>query len=173
MSTLAEILTTEIRMFPGRFIFTIARGRAEFWKSFDAISWLNEMKMRILYHAMSKASSSAGFASTYWNTTQRSRVPPPLVAMRNCSNKLQGISWPLISSSFKKLTILSEKYKIKNVELGFCVMGHQSFNSLENEGLISLLQTFVNIASNVGCFNVKDVLFGRKTISDFSKQKVS
>ena len=175
MSTPAEILNTEIKMFPGRFTLTIARGRAEFWKSFDAISRLNDNEdgnsiPRIVegYFVCRFCKHVLKYDSKIIGSSTLSRHA------ENCY-KLQGISQPLISSTFKKLTVLSEKQKnkIKNAELGFCVMGHQSFNSLENEGLIGLLQTFVNIASNVGCFNVKGVLFGRKTISDFSKQKVS
>ena len=40
----------------------------------------------------------------------------------------------------------SEKLAIKDAELRFCVHGYHSFNSLENDGHNTLIQTFVNIA---------------------------
>ena len=65
----------------------------------------------------------------------------------------------------------AEKQGIKESQLQYCVQGHHSFKSLENEGLHSLLQTMVNIAAKHGRFDVKDLLYGRKTISEFSKLK--
>ena len=58
-----------------------------------------------------------------------------------------------------------EKLDIKNAQLQYCVRGYHSFNSLENEAMTSLLQQMVNLASKHGRFCVKDVLYGRKTIS--------
>ena len=66
-----------------------------------------------------------------------------------------------------------ERLEIKNVELEFCVRGSHSFNSLENHGLITLLQQLVNIAGKLRSFDVKDVLYGRKTISSFCKEKAA
>ena len=65
----------------------------------------------------------------------------------------------------------AEKQGIKESQLQYCVRDHHSFKSLENEGLHSLLQTMVNIAAKHGRFDVKDILYGRKIISEFSKQK--
>ena len=65
----------------------------------------------------------------------------------------------------------AKKQGIKESQLQYCVQGHHSFKSLENEGLHSLLQTMVNIAAKHGRFDVKDLLYGRKTISEFSKLK--
>ena len=65
----------------------------------------------------------------------------------------------------------AEKQGIEESQLQYCVRGHHSFKSLENEGLRSLLQTMVTISAKHGRFDVKDLLYGRKTISEFSKLK--
>ena len=55
----------------------------------------------------------------------------------------------------------------------FCVRGYHSFNSLENDGLNTLIQTFVNIAGKYEVFEVKDSLYSRNTISSFSREKAA
>ena len=82
----------------------------------------------------------------------------------------------LLTSHFNSKSIKlndSERLKIKNAELEFCVRGNHFFNSLENDDLITLLQQLVNIASEHGSFDVKDVLYERKTISSFCKEKAA
>ena len=73
----------------------------------------------------------------------------------------------------KKTLKLSESAKlaIKDAELQFCVRGYHSFNSLENDGLNALIQTFVNIAGKYGVFELKDLLHSRNTISSFFREK--
>ena len=80
---------------------------------------------------------------------------------------------PQLTSLFNKKIKLTnaEKQGTKESQLQYCVRGHHSFKSLENEGLRSLLQTMVNIAAKHERFDVKDVLYGRKTISEFSQLK--
>ena len=63
-----------------------------------------------------------------------------------------------------------EKLDIRNAKLEFCVRGYHRFNFLENEGMITLLQTFVDIYSRRSGFDVRDVLYGRNTISTFAKK---
>ena len=82
----------------------------------------------------------------------------------------------LLTSIFNKKTPKlseSEKLAIKDAELQFCVRGYHSFNSLENDDLNTLIQTFVNIAGKYGVFEVKDLLYSRNTISLFSREKVA
>ena len=67
----------------------------------------------------------------------------------------------------------SEKLAIKDAELQFCVRGYHSFNSLKNDSLNTLIQTFVNIAGKYGVFEVKDLLYSRNTISSFSREKAA
>ena len=55
----------------------------------------------------------------------------------------------------------------------FCVRGYHSFNSLENEGFNTLIQTFLNIAGKYGVLEVKDLLYSRNTISSFSGKKAA
>ena len=67
----------------------------------------------------------------------------------------------------------SETLAIKDAELQLCVRGYHSFNSLENDGLNTLIQTYVNIAEKYGVFEVKDLLYSRNTISSFSREKAA
>ena len=67
----------------------------------------------------------------------------------------------------------SEKLAIKDSKLQFCVCGYHSFNSLENNGLNTLIQTFVNIAGKYGVFEVKDLLYSKNTISSFFREKAA
>ena len=66
-----------------------------------------------------------------------------------------------------------EKLDIKNAELEFCMRGYHSFNSSKNEGLITLLQTFVNIVIKDDPFDMRDVLYTRNGISTFPKEKAA
>ena len=47
---------------------------------------------------------------------------------------------------------------MKNAELQFCVRSYHSFKSLKIDGLVTLLQTFVNTAGKYGRFDVKHAL---------------
>jgi len=61
----------------------------------------------------------------------------------------------------------SEKLDIKIAELEFCICGYHAFHALENHSLVNVLQQSVNNAGEHGGFDVKDVLYGRNTISSF------
>ncbi|CAF1361809.1 unnamed protein product [Rotaria sp. Silwood1] len=63
---------------------------------------------------------------------------------------------------------LPDKYKlkIKDAELKFVVAGSHSFNSLENDGLLQLFQTGIDIGANLGLLDVKDIFYGRQTIRE-------
>ena len=50
---------------------------------------------------------------------------------------------------------------------------YHSFNSLENDSLNTLIQTFVNIAGKYGVFEVKDLLYSRNTIFSFAREKAA
>ena len=47
-----------------------------------------------------------------------------------------------------------------------------SFNSLENDDLITLLEQLVNIAGKRGSFDVKDVLYRKKTYLYFANRRL-
>jgi hypothetical protein len=61
---------------------------------------------------------------------------------------------------------LSEKFKLKlkDAELKYIVAGSHSFHSLENDGILELVQVGIDIGANVGSLNVKDIFYGRQTI---------
>ena len=61
--------------------------------------------------------------------------------------------------------------KLKDAELKFVVAGAHSFNLLENGGIIDLVQTAIEIGSQIGNVDVSEVFYGRKTIRSeaFSK----
>ncbi|CAF4008178.1 unnamed protein product, partial [Rotaria sordida] len=63
---------------------------------------------------------------------------------------------------------LPEKYKskLKDAELKFIVGGSHSFNSLENNGLLNLVQTSIEIGANIGSVDVHDNFYGRQTIRE-------
>ena len=111
MSTPAEILNTEIKMFPGLFTFTIARGRAEFWKSFDAISRLNDNEDGNSIPRFVEGFFVCRFCKHVLKYDSKITGSSTLSRHAENWNKLQGISQPLISSTFKKLTVPSEKQK--------------------------------------------------------------
>ena len=79
---------------------------------------------------------------------------------------------PILIKKTLKLS-KSEKLAIKNSALHFCVRGYHSFNSLKNDGLNTLIQTFVNIAGKYKVFEVKNLLYGRNTISSFFREKAA
>ncbi len=55
---------------------------------------------------------------------------------------------------------------MKNAELKFIVAGSHSLNSLENNGILELLQVGIEIGSNYGMIDIHDVFYGRKTIRE-------
>ncbi|CAF1647204.1 unnamed protein product, partial [Didymodactylos carnosus] len=63
---------------------------------------------------------------------------------------------------------ISDKYqaKLKDAELKFVVAGSHSFNSLENNGILELLQVRIEIGGHYGLMDVHDVFYGRKTIRE-------
>ena len=63
------------------------------------------------------------------------------------------------------------KNKLKDAELKFVAAGAHSFNSLENDGILDLLQTAIEIGAHIGHGYVSEVFYGRKTIRSeaFSK----
>ena len=54
--------------------------------------------------------------------------------------------------------------KLKDAELKFVTAGSHSFNSLENGGLLDLLQVGIEIRAEHGLVNIKHIFYGRKTI---------
>ena len=93
-----------------------------------------------------------------------------------CKPRQSKYKQQLLTFHFNKKTLkLSEsgKLAIKDVKLQFCVRGYHSFNSLENDGLNTLIQTFVNIAEKYGVCEVKDLLYSRNTICSFSREKAA
>ena len=94
----------------------------------------------------------------------------------NCKPRQSQYKQQLLTSHFNKKTLKlseSEKLAIKDAELQFCVREYHSFNSLDNDGLNTLIQTFVNIAEKYGVFEVKDLLYSKNTISSFSREKAA
>ena len=63
---------------------------------------------------------------------------------------------------------LPEKYKLKlkNAELKFIVAGSHSFRSLENDEILQLVQTGIDIGANIGLVDVHDIFYGRQTVRE-------
>ena len=54
--------------------------------------------------------------------------------------------------------------QLKDAELTFVTAGSHSFNALENDGVLDLVQTAIDIGAQMGKVNVRDIFYGRKTI---------
>ena len=54
--------------------------------------------------------------------------------------------------------------KMNDAELKFITTESRSFNVLENDGVLSLVQTAIDIGVQMGRVNVCDVFYRRKTI---------
>ena len=59
---------------------------------------------------------------------------------------------------------LSENLKL--AETRFVISGMHSFQSVEEEGLIQLAQTCINISNEVGNVDINSIWYGRKTVRD-------
>ena len=63
----------------------------------------------------------------------------------------------------------AEKDSLKLLQMKHVVLGHHSFNSTEEPGLVALLQGMVDLGSKHGKFDTKLHLFGRNTVLVASK----
>ncbi|CAF1065284.1 unnamed protein product, partial [Rotaria sordida] len=57
--------------------------------------------------------------------------------------------------------------KLKDAELKFVVAGSHSLNSLENNGILELLQVDIKIGSHYGMLDMHDIFYGHKTIREY------
>jgi hypothetical protein len=74
-------------------------------------------------------------------------------------------------SFYKKSLPEKYKLKLKDAELKYVVAGSHSFRSLENDGILDLLQVGIDIGTNVGLVNVKDIFYLRQTIREEASVK--
>jgi hypothetical protein len=170
MSSAAQQLTNELKAFPGRFVLKPTEGKSDFWGSFCLI---------IRTEGTSSDSDISGYVVCKRCKSALTYNPKGTGSShlrRHHYSCDKGVlakgQQTLVSTVARKVTLSEqEKFDMKRAELGFVVLGHQSFNSLENEGLTSLMQLMVTLGSKHGRFNVSDVFFGLKTISTFCKQK--
>ena len=154
-------LTCELKRYPERFFFSTAPGRAEFCKTISVVARCSDQE-------------NANATDTQPKTLPGIVVCTVCKSVLNYDCKKSGSSHikrhaehckpephgskkqQLLTSHFNNKSIKlndSEKLEIKNAELEFCMCGSHSFNSLENDGLITLLQQLVNIAGKHGSFD--------------------
>ena len=67
----------------------------------------------------------------------------------------------------------AEKDSLKLLQMKHVVLGHHSFNSTEEPGLVALLQGMVDLGSKHGKFDIKLHLFGTKTVASCLKGEVT
>ena len=86
----------------------------------------------------------------------------------NQGHNVQTTAFGIQPKSVFNKNALPEKYKLKlkDAELKFIVAGSHSFNALENDGILNLIQTGIEIGANFGLVDVKDIFYGRKTIRE-------
>ena len=176
---MSKHLISEVQNFPERFNFLPAPGRSDFWKT-----------IRIVIRRVQSEGAGA-------SDVQATESPlPGVVSCSICKcilkydSKSTGSSHvkrhtehckpskgkqELLTSLLNKKTLKlneSEKVNIKNAELQFCVRGYHSFNSLENDGLVTLLQTFANTAAKHRRFDVKHALYAETLSPHFAKKRL-
>lgn len=178
MQTIHE-LSKELQRHPERFTFSPAPGRSEFWRTMKVVARRCQptnavigvtpeiltgivscgvCKLVLKYDCQKTGSSHIKRHSEHCKPGPHGKKKQQL--MLQFANKTLRLSE-------------SEKLDIKTAELEFCVRGYHAFHSVENDGLIKLLQQFVNMSATHGRFNVSDVIYGRKTISLYCKEKAA
>ena len=65
------------------------------------------------------------------------------------------------------------KTQLKDAELKFVTAGSHSFNALENNGVLDLIQTSIDIGAQMGKVDVRDIFYGRKTIRSEAMVKIN
>ncbi|CAF1985905.1 unnamed protein product [Rotaria magnacalcarata] len=91
------------------------------------------------------------------------------ISLTNNKEQNVQITTPSIHPKFafnKKALPAKYKLKLKDAELKFVVASSHSFNSLENGGILNLIQTSIEIGANFGLADVQDIFYGRKTIRE-------
>ena len=176
---MSKHLISEVQNHPERFNFLPAPGRSDFWKTIRIVTRRVQSEDAGVSDVQSTESPLPGIVSCSickCILKHDSKSTGSSHAKRHTEHcKPSKGKQELLTSLLNKKTLKlneSEKVNIKNAELQFCVRGYHSFNSLENDGLVTLLQTFANTAAKHGRFDVKDALYGRNTISSFCKEKV-
>ena len=176
---MSKHLISEVQNHPERFNFLPAPGRSDFWKTIRIVTRRLQSEDAGASDVQATESPLPGIVSCsickcilkYDSKSTGSSHVKRHTEHCKPSNGKQELLTSLLNKKTLKLNE-SEKVNIKNAQLQFCVRGYHSFNSLENDGLVTLLQTFANTAAKHGRFDVKHTLYGRNTISSFCKEKV-
>lgn len=97
---------------------------------------------------------------------KRNKVINNIQSSISTASSSTTITQPSISQFAYNKNQLNENLadKLKDAELKFVTAGSHSFNTLENGGLLDLLQVGIEIGAKQGMVNVKDIFYGRKTI---------
>ena len=162
-------LTREMQNHSKRFQFLLAQGRSEFRKNMKVVARCSQSNDTETKNVTTLSSLDGIVVCCICKsvlkydsrTTGFSHIKRHAENCKPCQSKYKQ---QLHTSHFNKKTLKlseSEKLAIKDAELQF--RGYHSFNSLENEGLNTLIETFVNIAGKYGVFEVKDLLYSRST----------
>jgi hypothetical protein len=67
----------------------------------------------------------------------------------------------------KKTLSVSSQVELKKAEAAFVISGELSFLALEDDGLLKLAQTLVDIGATYGKLPIENIWYGRKTIRDY------
>ncbi|CAF4039817.1 unnamed protein product, partial [Rotaria magnacalcarata] len=103
------------------------------------------------------SSSSTIISSTSTDAVPKESAPVQTLIPRFAYNKSQ------LSEQLQR--------KLKDAELKFVAAGSHSFNALENDGVLDLVQTTIDIGAQMGKVNVHEIFYGRKTIRNESIAK--
>ena len=107
------------------------------------------------FHAHVKQYRPNSSAITFSTSTTTSGVPKESAPVQTLMPR----------SSYNKNQLSQQLQRnLKGAELKFITAGSHSFNALENDGVLYLVQTAIDIGAQMGRVNVRDVFYGRKTI---------
>jgi len=144
---------------------TSANVKSEIWKKFSLVFEIKEneeipvnyycacIKCNKVYQFKDSAGKNFGTKNQQEHFKHCTGVLP------NSQLKIQQCLKRKIQLSPAELTTLKQK------QIFYCVSGYHSFRSVENNGLISLMQNCVDLGAKYGKFDISDVAVGRKTVS--------
>ncbi|CAF3802130.1 unnamed protein product [Rotaria sp. Silwood1] len=98
-----------------------------------------------------------------------SSTPTATTAISKQSGSVQTLM-PRFAYNKNQLSEHLQK-QLKDAELKFVTVGSHSFNALENDGVLELAQTAINIGATMGMVNIRDIFYGRKTIRNEAMTK--
>lgn len=140
--------------------------KSEIWKKFAMVFETNESAEEVpvnYYCACIKCNKVYQFKDStgknFGTKNQQEHIKHCTGGLSNSQLKIQQCMKRQIQLSPSELMTFKQK------QVSYCVSGYHSFRSVENSGLINLMQNCVELGAKYGKFDVRDVAVGRRTVS--------